>query len=113
MKTIGIVGGGITGLTCAYKLQNEFEVTLFEKDCNLGGQAQTAEVNGITVEHAVAVVAELTYVEFFKIMKEIGFDEFKPYALNGLHVCMCTIVQKSYIISIRTFVDSVACCPSI
>ena len=23
MKTIGIVGGGITGLTCAYKLQND------------------------------------------------------------------------------------------
>ncbi|OUS02200.1 hypothetical protein A9Q81_09140 [Gammaproteobacteria bacterium 42_54_T18] len=86
MKTIGIVGGGITGLTCAYKLQNEFEVTLFERDDNLGGQAQTAEVNGITVEHAVSVVAELTYVEFFKIMKEIEFDEFKPYALNGLHV---------------------------
>ena len=75
MKTIGIVGGGITGLTCAYKLQNEFEVTLFERDDNLGGQAQTAEVNGITVEHAVSVVAELTYVEFFKIMKEIEFDE--------------------------------------
>ncbi len=86
MKTIGIVGGGITGLTCAYKLQNEFEVTLFERDDNLGGQAQTTVVNDINVEHAVSVVAETTYVEFFEIMREIGFEKFKPYALNGLHV---------------------------
>lgn len=85
MKTIGIVGGGITGLTCAYKLQKDFEVTLFEKDESLGGQAQTAVVNGISVEHAVSVVAELTYVEFFKLMKEINFNDFKPYGISGLH----------------------------
>ena len=85
MKTVGIVGGGITGLTCAYKLQDAFEVTLFEKDSNLGGQAQTTVIDNTAVEHAVSVVAEPTYVEFFKLMKEIGFDEFRPYALNGLH----------------------------
>ena len=26
-------------------------------------------------------MAELTYVEFFNIMKEIGFDEFKPLGI--------------------------------
>ena len=85
MKTLGIVGGGITGLTCAYKLQDDYKVTLFEKDCNVGGQAQTLEVNGIAVESAVSVVGELTYIEFYKLMKEIGFNNFKPYELTGLH----------------------------
>jgi len=86
MKSLGIIGGGITGLTCAYKLQNDFNVTLFEKDTNFGGQAQTIVVDGISVESAVSVIGELTYIEFYKLMKEIDFDNFESYSLTGLHV---------------------------
>ncbi|MGJ8686430.1 MAG: FAD-dependent oxidoreductase [Spongiibacteraceae bacterium] len=86
MKTIGIIGGGITGLTCAYKLQNDYSVTLFEQQQKFGGQAQTDMVNGIAVESAVSVVGELTYIEFYKLMEEIGYDNFQEYDLSGLHV---------------------------
>lgn len=84
MKKVGIVGGGISGLTCAYKLQHDFDVTLFEKEQQLGGHARTTRVDGSNTEAAVSVVAEMTYVEFFKLMGEIGFDDFKSYNLDGL-----------------------------
>ena len=85
MKKLGIVGGGITGLTCAYRLQNDFEVTLFEKEPEFGGQARSVTSDQVTVESAVSVVAETTYVEFFELMREIGFNDFIPYELTGLH----------------------------
>lgn len=86
MKTLGIIGGGITGVTCAYKLQNKFKVTIFEKDSNLGGHAQSVMVDGVAAESAVAVAGELTYIEFYKLMKEIEFDQFKRYDLTGVHM---------------------------
>ena len=86
MKKLGIIGGGITGLTCAYRLQGDFEVTLFEKSHSLGGQARSVTNDQVTVESAVSVVAETTYVEFFELMREIGFNDFIPYELTGLHV---------------------------
>ncbi len=41
---IGIIGGGIAGLTAAWLLQGHHEVTLFEKQDRLGGHADTVEV---------------------------------------------------------------------
>src|SRR5260370_32597015 len=41
---IGIIGGGIGGLTAAWLLQGHHEVTLFEKQDRLGGHADTVEV---------------------------------------------------------------------
>ncbi|MCP4633411.1 MAG: NAD(P)/FAD-dependent oxidoreductase, partial [candidate division Zixibacteria bacterium] len=86
MKTLGIVGGGITGVTCAYKLQDKFEITMFEKDNNLGGHAQTIVVDGIPTESAVSVAGTLTFIEFFKLLNEIEFDKFKRYDLTGVHM---------------------------
>ncbi|WP_374972362.1 FAD-dependent oxidoreductase [Spongiibacter marinus] len=86
MKTLGIVGGGITGLTCAYKLQHEFNVTVFEQDNHWGGHAQTHRIGDAEVEAGVAVAGELTYKEFFKLMREINFDKFISYELSGFRV---------------------------
>jgi len=48
---IGIIGGGIAGLTAAYELGKAgHKVTLFEKEAQLGGQAATFEVGGERVE---------------------------------------------------------------
>ena len=41
MKKIAIVGGGISGLTVAERLADQFEVTLFEQNDYLGGHTQT------------------------------------------------------------------------
>jgi predicted NAD/FAD-binding protein len=41
---VGIVGGGISGLACAWVLEGQHEVTLFEREPRLGGHARTIEV---------------------------------------------------------------------
>lgn len=40
-KTIAIVGSGISGLSAAYRLDNDFDVTVFEKSSRLGGHTDT------------------------------------------------------------------------
>ena len=42
---IGIIGSGISGLSAAWFLKNEHDVTLFEKDRRFGGHANTSTVN--------------------------------------------------------------------
>jgi protoporphyrinogen oxidase len=48
---IGVVGGGVTGLTAAYELAKRgHEVVLFEREPYLGGQAGTFEIEGARLE---------------------------------------------------------------
>ena len=50
---IGIIGGGFTGLTAAYRLvQQDIDVTLFEASDRLGGLAAGFELAGHRVEQA-------------------------------------------------------------
>lgn len=42
---IGIIGGGAAGLATAWLLEQEHEVTLFEKDDRLGGHAHTVDID--------------------------------------------------------------------
>jgi protoporphyrinogen/coproporphyrinogen III oxidase len=53
MQTVVIVGGGISGLTLAYRLQQEapaVQVTLLEKENRLGGTLGTEHRDGFVVE---------------------------------------------------------------
>lgn len=45
-RRIAVVGSGVAGLTAAYILQREADVTLYEADDRLGGHADTHEVVG-------------------------------------------------------------------
>ena len=45
MAKVAVVGSGISGLTCAYLLRNDHDITLFEKNDYLGGHTHTH--NGI------------------------------------------------------------------
>lgn len=49
---VAIVGGGISGLSLAYYLQNDFEITVFEKE-KWGGKAYTAKVGDYLMEEGV------------------------------------------------------------
>ncbi len=41
MSKIVIIGGGLAGLAAAYRLSDEHQVTIVEKDDVLGGMAQS------------------------------------------------------------------------
>ncbi|GAB6073926.1 protoporphyrinogen oxidase [Nautilia lithotrophica] len=49
---LAIVGGGISGLSLAYYLQNDFEISVFEKE-KWGGKAYTAKVGKYLMEEGV------------------------------------------------------------
>ena len=43
MKDIVIIGGGIAGLYCAYKIDKKYDVSLFESGSVFGGRVYTDE----------------------------------------------------------------------
>jgi len=52
MQKLAIVGGGISGLSLAFYLQNDFEITIFEKD-KWGGKAYTQKIGNYLFEEGV------------------------------------------------------------
>ena len=52
MQKLAIVGGGISGLSLAYYLQNDYEISVFEKD-KWGGKAYTKKVGDYLFEEGV------------------------------------------------------------
>src|ERR1700744_1414666 len=45
-RRIAVIGAGVAGLTAAYILQREADVTLYESDNRLGGHAHTHDIPG-------------------------------------------------------------------
>jgi uncharacterized protein len=73
-KRIGIIGGGVSGMTTAWLLQHDHEVTLFERAPSLGGHVETRSVT----QGGETVHAELG-PRFF-------FDVSYPYFLALLRI---------------------------
>jgi predicted NAD/FAD-binding protein len=73
---IAIIGGGISGLTCAHLLCGEHEITLFEANDYLGGHTNTLDVendgSGYAVDTGFIVFNERTYPNFIKLLALLG-----------------------------------------
>ena len=65
---VAVVGSGIAGLTAAYRLQNDVDVTVFEQNDWIGGHTHTVDVtlDGQTyaVDTGFIVFNEWTYPRF-------------------------------------------------
>lgn len=83
MKELGIIGGGIAGLSCAYKLQHQYRVTLFERAPRLGGHARTfVTPQGHRINPDVMLFVKGAFPNFFALMDELGFDRFRKATLS-------------------------------
>jgi uncharacterized protein len=75
---IAIVGTGISGLTAAYFLHREHEVTIFEKETSIGGHTATIDVTHQGRQYAIdtgfIVYNDWTYPNFIRLMSELGVD---------------------------------------
>lgn len=77
---IAIVGGGISGLSCAYALRNtpDVEITLYEKEPRLGGHSHTIEftpkghTNSFWIDTGFLVYNEKTYPQLIQFFKELN-----------------------------------------
>ena len=78
-KNIGIIGTGISGLTCGYYLSKKgAEVTLFEAADYIGGHTHTVQTEfeneQASIDTGFIVFNDRTYPHFISLMEEIGVD---------------------------------------
>lgn len=75
-RRIAVIGSGVAGLTAAYILQNEVDVTLYEADGRLGGHAHTHELTDdrghtVNVDSGFIVHNERTYPHLMRLFAEL------------------------------------------
>ena len=73
---VAIVGSGISGLTCAYLLQRQHEVTVFEASDWIGGHTHTVDVQvegrSYAIDTGFIVFNDWTYPNFIRLMDKLG-----------------------------------------
>ncbi|MGF1723570.1 NAD(P)/FAD-dependent oxidoreductase [Photobacterium nomapromontoriensis] len=73
---IAIIGTGISGLTCAYHLHQNHDITLYEANDYVGGHTATVDVEVNSGKYAIdtgfIVFNDRTYPHFEKLMADIG-----------------------------------------
>jgi len=85
-----IVGGGITGLYCYYKLLKEKKINpktsiLFEKSSKIGGRIQTTKVKKNSIQHSFETGAgrfSSNHTLLIQLIKELGLNK-KKYKISG------------------------------
>ncbi len=74
-KKIAIIGGGIGGLTVGYFLKKKnYEVTVYEKEKDLGGLMGSFEINGKKIEKTYHHIFA-SDTEIINLIKELGLDK--------------------------------------
>ncbi|MGY0235231.1 NAD(P)/FAD-dependent oxidoreductase [Longispora urticae] len=71
-RQVAVIGAGVSGLTAAYLLRWEHDVTLFEADDRLGGHAHTHDLGGLAVDSGFIVHNERTYPFLLRLFAELG-----------------------------------------
>ena len=78
---IAIIGTGISGLTAAYVLNREHEITVFEKNDYIGGHTHTHSIdsNGrsLAVDSGFIVYNEVAYPHFIKLLNQLQVERQK------------------------------------
>jgi len=76
MKTIAVIGAGISGLAAAHVLSRRHRVHLFEKEPRLGGHTNTVMVDGangaVALDTGFLVHNDRTYPHLVRLFRELG-----------------------------------------
>lgn len=75
---LAIVGAGISGLTVAYLLSNQHEITVFEAADYAGGHTHTVDVeedgNNLAIDTGFIVFNDWTYPNFQRLLERLGVE---------------------------------------
>ena len=75
---IAVVGSGISGLTCAYLLHQNHEISLFESDSKLGGHVNTIKTEGNSgtfhVDTGFIVFNQENYPNLIRLLDQLGVE---------------------------------------
>ena len=73
---IAIIGSGIAGLTCAYLLNRQHQITVFESSDWVGGHTHTVDVEVAGQQYAIdtgfIVFNDWTYPNFIRLLDQLG-----------------------------------------
>ena len=76
MKTIAVIGAGISGLAAAFLLSRRHRVDLFEREPRLGGHTNTVVVDGpngaVALDTGFLVHNDRTYPNLVRLFAELG-----------------------------------------
>ncbi|PKG38478.1 NAD(P)/FAD-dependent oxidoreductase [Psychromonas sp. Urea-02u-13] len=121
-KKIAIIGTGISGLTCAYLLNKEHDISVFEAGDYIGGHTATKEVDfqgqQWQIDTGFIVFNDRTYPNFEKLLKKLGVDrlatemsfsvsnqdtglEYSGSGLNGLFAQRSNIFNVKFLCLIK------------
>ena len=115
---VAIIGSGIAGMTAAYRLNRDNDVTVFEAGDHFGGHTYTLDVDlaGRTyaVDMGFIVFNERTYPNFIRLINELGVEsqtsnmsfslrcertglEYNGTSLNSLFAQRLNLVRPSFL----------------
>lgn len=76
VKKIAVIGSGISGLTSAYLLAQQHDVSVFEANAEIGGHTATKTVvideRDYAIDTGFIVFNDRTYPNFIKLMDQLG-----------------------------------------
>ncbi len=84
-QRIAVIGSGISGLTCAYYLAKQHDITVYEREDYIGGHTRTVNVEKdgerAAVDTGFIVFNDRTYPHFIKMMRILGVG-FQPSEMS-------------------------------
>jgi predicted NAD/FAD-binding protein len=95
---IAIIGSGISGLTAAYVLNRQHDITVFEAESRIGGHTATIDVNlqgqRYAVDTGFIVFNDRSYPNFIKLMEQLGVPS-QPSEMSFSVSCAQTGLEYS------------------
>ena len=86
---IAIIGSGIAGLTCAWRLAGQHQVTLFEAASTPGGHTATVDIatpqGTWAIDTGFIVYNDRTYPRFMGLLSELGLSGQKTQMSFSVH----------------------------
>jgi predicted NAD/FAD-binding protein len=89
MRTVAVVGSGVSGLTAAFVLRRDRDVTLFEADDRFGGHAHTHEVDEHAVDSGFIVHNDRTYPLLRRLFAELDVEVHPTEMSMSIHCDGC------------------------
>jgi predicted NAD/FAD-binding protein len=85
MEKVAVIGTGIAGMSAAYFLKNQFDITFFERNNYAGGHTNTVSVKEqgteVFIDTAFMVYNEVTYPNLTKLLAELKVNT-KPTSMS-------------------------------
>lgn len=100
-----MVGSGVAGLSCAYLLSREYEVTIFEREAAVGMDAHSIDAHGARMDIPLRVFSESYYPNLCSLYRHLGV---KYHEADYSFSCLAGATTAAYFRYINLFVSGMA-----